>query len=196
MRRIFSEITEKKEEKRKINSASLFGLFSGAVLFFSFGYRFLYETGWRMRFSLMLCLTGAVLFILGGFFPDLLIKPFELFNKVFKTAGKYLLRALMLPVYLIFSLTSVFVRRSVKKKYSFYGENVFSDIKPEYEPYKDIRFDNGRFTTVGIINNIISFFVTNGMTVLLPVILILLIVGIVFFFLSTSSVFSFIYTLF
>ena len=192
----FAEYKKRREEKKKINEASWTGLIVGLVLIVVCGYRSLCEVGFRCAAFTAAAAVGAVLFVLGGFFPWGLIKPLAVVKRCLSGVGKIVMRVVLVPFYLLYAVTFLAIRPAVRKKYEFAAGKQYFAAEPGYREYRPAAYRPGRFASVSAINNVLLFLTNNGMTILLPIILLMLVLGVVFFFISTHSVFSFVYTLF
>ena len=192
----FSEYRRQKDEKKKINEASWTGLIAGLALIFVCGYRSLCEVGFKCVVFTAAAAVGAVLFILGGLFPWGLIRPLAIVKRCLSGIGKIILRVVLVPFYLLFAVTFAVIRPVVGEKYEFASGKKFFAAEPGYREYRPSAYKTGRFSSVAAVNNVLLFLTENDMAILLPIVLLLLVLGIFFFFISTHSVFSFIYTLF
>ena len=192
----FSEYKRQRDEKKRINEASWAGLLSGLVLLTVFGYKALCEVGFRCALFTAVAAVGAALFLMGGFFPWGLRKPFALIKKAFAFVGRTVMRIILVPVYLLFSLLFLCIRPVIAKKHRFFRGKQFQTCEPAYAEYETAAYRSGRFASLSAVNNVLLFLSDNGMTILLPVVFLLLLLGLLFFFLSSHTVFSFIYTLF
>lgn len=192
----FSELRAQNEQKKEINSCSWFGLILGVVLFFVFFLKALSSVGALSVVYWIVTGIGGVCFLLGGFFP-LALKPLmRLMQKFGNFIGKYIMRVLMVPVYLIMLIPAAFLRRGTAKKYEFVSWNGQCGRKPAYLPYKENEYKKGSTGFLGTLNDLLFFLAKNKLLFLLPIVIILVIVGLVFFFISANSVFTFIYALF
>ncbi|MBQ6162891.1 MAG: hypothetical protein IJK23_00310 [Clostridia bacterium] len=192
----FSELRKENEQKKELNSCSWFGLILGVVLFFVFFLKALSSVGALCVIYWIVTAIGGVCFLLGGFYP-LALKPLmKLMQKVGNFLGKYIMRVLMLPIYLVMMIPALFLGRGTAKKYEFVSWKDACDFKPEYIPYKENEYKKGSTGFLGTLNNLMFFLAKNKLLFLLPIVIILVIVGLVFFFISANSVFTFIYALF
>ena len=182
--------------KQDVNIYSSVETCSGVVLFLIGTIQAICHVGFVEILFIIMAVCGVLLFSIGTFMP-LLFKPvLEMLGKVGTFLGGYLLRMLMLPVYaLLFVVAFIFAGRE-QKHYEF---NVWHspDLapNPRFLPYVQSDFTKKRHKSIiGTVGNVMRQF--SGNAVLLPVVLILLMIGMVFFFISAHSVFVFVYTLF
>ncbi len=192
----FSEQRAVTEQKKEINACSWFGLLLGVVLMFVFFLRSLTTAGVLSVLCRIVVGLGGICFLLGGFYPLALRPLMRLMQKFGNFVGKYLLRILMAPIYLIMMIPGLFLRRSTAKKYEFTAWKDPDGIKAAYVPYSENEYKKGSAGFLGTLNNLFYFLAKNKLLFLLPIVIILVIVGLVFFFISANSVLTFIYTLF
>lgn len=192
----FSELRAYNEEKKEINSCSWFGLILGVVLFFVFFLRALSTVGAVSVICWVITALGGVCFLLGGFFPLALRPLMRLMQKFGNFVGKYILRVLMVPIYIIMLIPALFLRGSTAKKYEFTAWKDPDGVRAAYIPYKENEYKKGSTGFLGTLNNLVFFLAKNKLLFLLPIVIILVVVGLVFFFISANSVLTFIYALF
>ncbi|MBQ6020078.1 MAG: hypothetical protein IJL26_07860 [Clostridia bacterium] len=192
----FSEQRAANELKKEINSCSWFGLILGVVLFFVFFLKALSSVGVSCVIYWIVTALGGIVFLLGGFYPPALKPLMRLMQKFGNFIGKYILRILMIPVYVIMLIPALFLRRSTAKKYEFVSWQDACAVKPAYLPYHENEYKKGSTGFLGTLNNLMFFLAKNKLLFLLPIVIILVVLGLVFFFISANSVFTFIYALF
>lgn len=193
----FGQWRRNENRKKEVNEASWFGLLAGLILTAVFGLRAICSTGLLKTIFMIPTVIGFVLFLLGGFNAPMLIPLSKSFRKAASFVGTFLLRVILLPIYLILFVFSLFGKKRIAKKYEFYSWNS-SDSAPEasFLPYEHILSKPHRSALLGTLNSIFFVFAKNKQYILIPLVIILLMLGLVFFFLSSSSVFGFVYTLF
>lgn len=192
----FAELRALNEQKKERNACSWFGLILGAVLFFVFCLKALSCVGVLAVVHWIVAFLGAVCFLLGGFYPRALKPLMRQMQKIGNFVGKHIMRVLMLPVYLLMLIPAVFLRRSTAKKYEFYTWKAQCDVTPAYLPYKENAYKKSSTGFLGTLNNLLFFLAKNKLLFLLPIAILLAVVGLIFFFVSANSVFTFIYALF
>lgn len=192
-----SERLAEKKERHDINSASFAGLIPGFFLLIVFSVRLQYNTGIVLAADILLIFWGLSLIILGTFMPHLLIPFFNILSRSGSVTGKYLLRILVFPVWLVIAFISVFTGTKTRKKYGFTSGKSFYENEPSYRDFSVSEYNKSKCgTVISVFSNVFSFFAEKKMYYLIPIAAFLLIAGLVFFFASANSVFAFIYTLF
>ncbi|MBQ7654805.1 MAG: hypothetical protein IJS17_07010 [Clostridia bacterium] len=193
----FGQWRKNEDERKKINEASWFGLIVGLAITVIFGLRAIISSGIVQLLFVFFTAIGMYLFVMGGFFPTSIMSVTEKFKKITNIIGKYVLRILLIPVYLIMLIISVFFKKSTSKKYEFYKWDSEEDSpKPQFIEYEETQIKQHSSAILGTLNRIFFVFAKNKLLFLVPLVVILLVLGLVFFFLSSSSVFGFVYTLF
>lgn len=193
----FSEYYEYKKLRREIGTTGLFLCLFCMVLAAVFFVRGLAAVGAQEVLSYAFCAFFLLILLIYLLFPTALFRFLWKLRPVTDRIGKYLLRVILLPVYLLLCLFSLpFVGRQ-RKKYPFAawkepapatGSYFTADTQNVFRRSSSGRF---RFLTglVGAMAEKQQFF-------LFPVLLILLLLGLFFYFVSSSSILGFIYTLF
>ncbi len=184
------------DKKREINSSSWFGLILGLILTAAGLINALTHVGAAAVAYWILAGVGAVCFLLGGFYPIPLRYPMRLMQKVGNFIGKYVLRVLMVPIYVLMAVPALFLRRVTAKKYEFRSWDGSAPASASFLPYKEEPYKKASVGFIGTLNNLFFFLAQNKLLFLLPIVVILIVIGLVSFFISANSVFTFIYTLF
>ncbi len=195
----FGEWREAQEIKRSVNECSWTALILGSALAFGMALRSDCTAGALSKIWLLLSGAGVVLVLIGGFCPLVLRRPVRLLSKGLNLIGKVLLRLLLCLLYLLFLLLSLPV--ILKRKGS---EHVFCRWDDDRSGLPDTAFlpfqkQTTRPQSVAAMHAVNSLFhvlARHKLLYLLPLVVILLILGLVFFFVSAHSVFSFVYALF
>lgn len=194
----FGQWREYENSRKQINEASWFGLITGLVLTLFFGYKsFWYDNTIIIIVFRSLAVLSIYLFVLGGFFPHMLFSVTEKVKKIANYIGKFILKIILVPIYAILFIVSLFFKKKTSKRYEFYSWDSTDDApEPKYSDYESVEIKPHRSSMLGTLNRIIYVFAKNKLYFLLPLVLFLLVLGLIFFFLSSSSVFGFVYTLF
>lgn len=192
----FREQYEEQCKTREANENSWFGIISGTALFVIGMYQALCVDGFRCILFYIMAGIGAILLLSGSFFPFALKTPVALIKKIFGFIGKYILRILLLPVYLVMTIINLFTHRSYSKKFNFLQWNEDGSVTSEFSEYENIMRRGHRYALLGIVSEVFSVFINRRMFIIIPVVTVLLILGAIMFFASSSAVFSFVYTLF
>lgn len=193
----FGQWRRNENRKKEVNEASWFGLITGLILSAVFGLRAICSTGLLKTIFLIPTAIGFILFLLGGFNAPMLIPLSKAFRKAASSIGTFILRIILLPVYLMLLIFSLFGKKSTAKKYEFFSWDTYNNApETSFLPYEYVQSKPHRSALLGTLNSIFFVFAKNKQFILIPLVIILLILGLVFFFLSSSSVFGFVYTLF
>lgn len=192
----FKQEYEQRAEIKKINECSWFGIVTGLIFLTTGIYQTLCTTGFlNLIFIIMTALGSALLFI-GSFFPLVLKNIVRYANKAFSAIGAIVIKILLIPIYMVMTLINIFNRKRYSKKFSFYKWNETDKITSSFSDYDASEHQKSKYAIIDIISNVFSYFIGNRMFILLPVIVVLMILGMILFFASSSAVFSFVYTLF
>ena len=194
----FGQWREYEDVRKKTNEASWFGLITGLVLTLVFGLQAIcYDDIVRKIIFRSLVLLSLYVFVLGGFFPHVLFPVTAKVKIIANFIGKFILKIILVPFYLILFIVSLFFKKKTSEKYEFYSWNSPSDApKPEYLKFETVEIKPHRSSMLGTLNRIVYVFAKNKLYFLVPLVVLLLVLGLIFFFLSSSSVFGFVYTLF
>ena len=193
----FGQWRRNENRKKEVNEASWFGLISGLIIMAVCGLQAICSDGFLKLLFAILATIGLILFLLGGFNAPMLIPLAKSFRKAANFIGTWILRIILLPIYLILFIFSVFGKKSTSEKYEFYSWDDSGNVPDtSFLPYEHIQSKSHRSALLGTLNSIFFVFAKNKQYILIPLVILLLILGLVFFFLSSSSVFAFVYTLF
>ncbi|MBO5410304.1 MAG: hypothetical protein J6A60_03485 [Clostridia bacterium] len=188
----FSEEYDRRSRARLINDCSWFGIVWGIVLLLAAAYHAICTEGVVNIICKAIAVLGILLLVAGVAAPLILQKVTHAIRAVFSAFGGVVLKIFLLPVYFVMTVINAFTRKKFSAKFGF-GD--FEKSKLADTAYCDFNAD-GRKTSKHTVIDVLGLFVSNGMYFLVPVILVLLFVGAVMFFASSSSVFSFVYTMF
>ena len=193
----FSEYYEYNKLRKEIGTTGLFLCLLCMVLAAVFFVRGLAAVGAQEILSYAFAGFFLVILLIYLLFPVQLFRFLWKLRPVTDRVGKYLLRAVLLPVYLLLCLFSLPFVGKQRKKYRFAawkeaapaaGSYFSADTQNAFQSSSSGRF---RFLTglVGAMAEKQQYF-------LFPVLLLLLLLGLFFYFISSSSILGFIYTLF
>lgn len=190
-------LQEKKirENRKNYKDNVLFGMLGGVFLAFLSFMQFLrVGKGWDILWAIVF--VFAILLFMIAIIYTPLVEPIKNgFMKVGNAIGNLVFKLLLIIMYITFFIPAG--KLMDKRKYEFYswetglsGAKGFIDREMLYNSDSDYSDKNISLYRV------ISFFMERRQFVMLPALVILLVLGIVLFFLSSTVVAPFIYTLF
>lgn len=190
-------LQEKKirENRKNYKDNVLFGMLGGVFLAFLSFVQFLrVGKGWDILWAIVF--VFAILLFMIAIIYTPLVEPIKNgFMKVGNAIGNLVFKLLLIIMYITFFIPAG--KLMDKRKYEFYswetglsGAKGFIDREMLYNSDSDYSDKNISLYRV------ISFFMERRQFVMLPALVILLVLGIVLFFLSSTVVAPFIYTLF
>lgn len=205
MTNTYLEIKNQRDEYEETKGETIFGLFFGFVLILAGLFNNLPVYG-SISLNVVICIvilsTGLLLMLMAVAVPSVLKYPYKGFVFLGKLIGRAVFLVLLTLIYIVLVLpVGLFIRRK-RKDFGFQNWN------NKYVG-KDTAFEN--INTTGIegvdeiskrsflrnIYNLFSLFIRNRRLPLIPVAIILILLGLILFFISSSVVFNFfIYTLF
>jgi len=114
--------------------------------------------------------------------------------------GRIIFSVILTALYILFILpVGLFLRRKRETQgYFTWGQtppaprSMFADINQRKSP----ALKTGKASYFGIVYKLLSVFITNRKFILIPIVIILVIVGLVLFFVSSNVMTAFIYTIF
>jgi len=184
------------EEKNRI----IFGLMGGIILIAFGALNWLSATGlWEIA-CVCLAALGLLLVMLAVVVPAFLKYPYKAFRFFGNTAGKVVFAVVLAVLYFVFILpVGLILRRKREAQGYFTWKN--TPPKPQ-SLFVAVTQTDGSATKkrkasyLGITYQLFSVFAGNRKYILIPVVIILVIVGLVLFFVSSNVMTAFIYTLF
>ncbi len=193
----FSAYYDYQKLKKEVGKTGLFLCLLSAVLAMVFFVRGLAAVGAREILSYCFAAFFSGIILVYVCFPTALFRFLWKLRPVTDTVGKYILRALLLPVYLLLCLVSLPFVGKHKKKYQF---TAWDKEAPSADSYfipdtKNI-FRNSASGTFRFLTTLLEATAKNGQYFLFPVLILLLLLGLFFYFISSSTILGFIYTLF
>ena len=195
----FGEWREAQELKRSVNECSWTALILGSALAFSMALRSDCTTGVQSKIFLLLSVSGVVLVLIGGFCPLVLRRPVRFLSKGINLIGKVMLRLLLCLLYLLFlmlSLPAILKRRGSEHIFSQWNDDRSGLPDTAFLPFQKQTVHPQSTAAMHAFNSLFHTLARHKLLYLLPLVVIMLILGLVFFFISAHSVFSFVYALF
>lgn len=191
-----ADVIRTKNEKKETNACSITGLTAGTLLCLISGYNALCAFQTAKIIYTVIAAAGVLLFLCAAFAPSLLAVPVKYLGKFGNRAGTFIIRLILLPAYIFIMLLSLIFGRKARKGYEFFAWNDENEIPVPSFSAAEESSTKKKNSLFGTLNRLSVLFSGNGMTYLVPVVIFLIIIGLIFFFLSANSVFVFIYTLF
>lgn len=185
---------KKRRQLKQTKNSSFCGQLGGVLLM---GYGL---SGWlecdRERDVLFLSLAaaGAVMLLLGLLIPDVLNRPCKIFMWFGNTIGKIVFSLLLAVVYGVIIFPFGLVWRKKRAEFGFADSGELSRDTGLPQGFGDWNYEGSQ--RIGGILRLLGYFVDRKDYLLLPLIVILVGIGIVLFFVSSSVAAPFIYTLF
>lgn len=195
-RMTMTDVIRTENEKKETNACSITGLIAGALLCLVSGYNALCAFQTAKIIYTVIAAAGVLLFLCAAFAPSLLAVPVKYLGKFGNRIGMFIIRIILLPAYILIILFSLLFGKKARKRYEFRLWNNENDMPVPSFVETEQKSEQKKNTLFGTLNRLSVIFSGNGMTYLVPVVIFLIIIGLVFFFLSANSVFVFIYTLF
>ena len=189
----FSGYYDEKTLRKDISNASLSLMIPGLVLAAVFTLKAIVSVGFWEKFSIAIALLGLLAVLLGVVIPRRMIPVTKKLSGFFNRVGVVLIKVLLIPVYCITFLTSFWYAKIKRRDYRFAS---WEDRRPVQTSFFATESESlvSRKRGFTVIGSILSGISAHKMYILLPLIFVLLVVGLLFFFVSSSTVFSFIYT--
>lgn len=191
---LFSQYYYKKKQKREILNASVSLIIGGFFITGFFLIKMIVSVGVTETISFAAMLFGVVLIVLGTVIPHKTVPAVQGISRLFNRIGSVVIKALLIPIYVLTFLTTFWFLRSKKKAYRFETWENSPPMIPDTYFEKGITQQVHSQKTYAVLGSIFSEISAHKMYILLPLVVILLVLGLIFFFVSSSSVFSFIYT--
>ncbi len=193
-----------KKEKENLKQEILFGQGFGIILIITAGLGYLSTNNSNIEL-LMKCLIalGGILLITGLVFPYILYYPSKWMKKFINKIFTIIFLCMLIIVYIFVILPISFIKQKKwSEKYGFVVWNKYTKNiswkgfeKRQDIVQKDVKSIK-RSNRVKTVFEIIGYFIERKHYILLPIILILVFLGLMFFFVTSSVVTPMIYTLF
>ena len=184
------------EEKNHI----MFGLVGGVILVLAGALNWLSTTGFWAVVCVCVFALGVLLLLFALAVPSLLKYPYQAFLFWGNLVGKAVFTVILTILYCLFILP---VGLLLRRKRQAQGYFAWDETRPEPRslftelPQTDrAKAKTGKASYFGILYNLLSVFVANRKFILIPVVILLVVVGLILFFVSSNVLTAFIYTLF
>jgi len=184
----------------ELKSQIIFGLMGGAILMAAGALNWLSSyKGPREIACICIFTLGAVFFLLAVIVPSLLKYPYKAFRFFGNTVGKAIFAAMLAILYFLFIFpVGLFLRRKREAQGYFAWDgappqprSMFADIVQTHGPPHA-----AKASYFGILYKLLSVFAANRKYILIPAVIVLAIVGLILFFVSSNVMTAFIYTIF
>lgn len=200
----YIECINKKREKENLKQEILFGQGTGAVITIVAFLQFLSTTNVIVEYIMkFLMLLGISLFTAGVAFPYILYYPSKGLEKIINKIFQLLFQVILVVIYFLFILpVGLICRKKWASQYGFFCWDSNTEIieskgfvKRENmaEVDKESQKRDNKFKNV---IKIIGYFKERKQFVLIPILCVLILLGFLFFFITSGVVTPMIYTLF
>ncbi len=193
----YSEQYREKKLRKEVGVSGLFLCLLCAVAIAVFSVRAIARTGFGEILNLAFAAFFLTILVAYVVFPARLFAALDRLKPVTDTVGKYVLRALLLPLYLLTCLLSLLFAPKQRGRYRFLS---WAQPPADKDTYLEADAANvsgeGSSGTLRFLSSLLGVFSEKGQFFLFPVLIALLLLGLFFFFISSSSVLGFLYTLF
>ena len=178
----------------------VFGLMGGIILMLVGVLRWLAADGFREVLYLCVCALGLVLFLLGIAVPGLLKYPYKAFRFFGNTVGRAVFATLLTVLYVLLILPVGLLLRRKREAQGYFTwtqeppepRSMFADLAQSKSPAQK----SGKASYFEIVYRLLAGLIANGKMILIPIVIILVIAGLILFFVSSNVMTAFIYTIF
>lgn len=192
-----------KREKRALLEEVIFAQVIGMALFiYSFIGYFKIDSIIVERITLLTGSLGILLVLIGIVYPYILKTPMKAIKKLTNAVFNLILKSILILIYIVFVIPYGAINgKKIKKNNGFYywnGDNEHKDFKGFDKILDPSRFDDSYEKTNKFTNviKIFSYFIYKKDYFLLPILVVLIVLGLVFFFITSSIFTPLIYPLF
>jgi len=178
----------------------IFGLMGGVILAALGVFRWLSATGiWELLYPLIAGI-GLLFILLAIVVPIALKYPYKAFRFFGNCVGKAIFAVILTILYIVIIFPVGLLLRRKREAQGYFAWDQ-AQPKPrsmfaELEQAQDRASKSKKATYLGIVLNLFSGLLTNRKYILIPAVVILVIVGLILFFVSSNVVTAFIYTFF
>lgn len=193
----YMELRTKSLKEKEMKDDAVFGLLGGIIMVALGSLRWLISVSWISCIWLFIALTGGLLFLTGLIAPCLLRKIYRVFSIVGNKIGEIIFWTLLIIVYCLFIIPVGILMKKKREEY-FYAEweNEYTGKEKSGFIVWSGKEKSDRNGMLGTVWGLMEYVIGNGKSFLLPVIVVLIVLGIILFFVSSSVLAPFIYTLF
>ncbi|MCR5042286.1 MAG: DUF5989 family protein [Clostridia bacterium] len=193
----FSQEYEYRTQKRRMNRDNLALDVILVILICVFFMEAVCSVGFREILFIVLLALGGLLLAANVIFPLRVLAALDKLQKILNKVGKCILAVILVPVYVLLCLFSLVFAGKQRKRRAFASWKTSPEAKETYfTPDTSDRFSPGSSGTLRFLTRVVGAFSEKGQYFLFPILFILLLLGLIFFFISSSSVLGFVYTLF
>lgn len=192
----FKEEYAQRKSIKTINECSWFCIVWGILLSATCFYQALCTQGVPNIIYKIVAVLGLLLLVIGSIAPLKFQKIIKVIKSACSVFGNALLKVILLPVYLVMSMINAVNYKKYVAKFGFKNWEERHRADTAFYDFNNSVQNKNANTILHTVVDVLSFFISNRMYIVIPIIIILLIVGAVMFFASSSAVFSFVYTLF
>jgi len=196
----YLEQNRSRAERELEKNRSIFGLMGGTILVLFGGLAWLSATPgsiWSAVFVGLVAL-GFVVFALGLIAPALLKYPYKAFRAWGNFMGKAVFSIILAVIYVVFVFPVGLLLRNKRGESGYAAwQQPSSCSRSTFCDIANIETSNIASTSyLGIMHRLLCAFVANKQYVLIPVVVVLVLLGLVFFFISSNVVTAFVYAIF
>ena len=189
----FSRYYDAKNLKKEISNASIGLIIPGTALALIALMKSFVCEGFAWIVCIAAAVCGLALIILGTFFPQRMLPVTKKLSAFLNKIGVFILRALLVPIYLLTYITTFWYAKKKNREYAFIKWEEAPPVQPSFFE-KEVAATIDERKAFGVVGSIFADLSAHKAYILLPMVLVLLLIGLLFFFISSSTVFSFIYT--
>lgn len=194
---------EEREREQRLNGQAVFGVIGGGLLFAISGFKYFYLGGEIEQLWAALCFTGGILMLVGFFYPPALAPVLKVYFKIGNFIGNLFLSIVLSLIYFLVITPGGAIVKKVRGAAPFYSWDTTSPapiegwtpkiVQVEEKPVS--RTSKNRYLLAQPFL-VITYFIRYKNFVFIPVLLLLITIGLLMFFITTSTLAPLIYTLF
>ncbi len=190
-----------KDEKNTLKEEIYFGQILGFIIIILSTFNFFNTTN-LMVSNLMIytIILGVSLVIVGLIFPYFLYYPSKVLKYITNKIFYFIFLVILFVLYILLVLpVGMFTQKKLRIKYGFYKWNdkaIENMVGFKKSDIKYIDYSKNKKNKLKNVIEIIMYFVTSKQYLFLPLLFLLIIIGLLFFFVTSSVVAPMIYTLF